>query len=327
MPAGKCDRQRTLEVCLILVCVGLTSVLHLVHGFKLVVLNLYYLPIVIAAFYLGRYRAGILALFCVISATVITVLNLNDFAAYSSPITVGLAVTFWGAVMGLNALLVGTLSDERAKKLSELHDAYLGVVEVLSRYLSCADPESHDRSRRVADLSVGVARNMKLATNEIDDIRVAALLQDLEHVEITAKVIGKAIGDLGARALHDSDAHTFQGSDLVHSLGSVLTGALPLLMLDRPVFELELDPAAPKSKIVPFGAKIIQTARAYDGLIHGRENSPQATAEKAIEDLKADLDVEHHPAVLFALEQVVLKGPADSSSKKQSEPARDLVEV
>ncbi len=314
MFGSKTDRQRPLEICLILVCVGLATLLHQVNGFKLVVLNLFYLPVVIAAFYLGRYRAGILALFCVISATVITVLDLNSFAAYTSPITIALAVTIWGAVMGLNSLLVGTLSDERTKTISELHDAYLGVVEVLSRYLNSADPTLHDRSRRVADLSVKVARQMKLANREIDDIRVAALLQDLEYVEITAKVIGKAIGDLGSRRLHSSDAHTFQGSDLVYSLGSVLTGALPLLMTDRASLEVDFATGTQKPSIAPFGARIIQTVRAYDSLMYGQENTPIVGALAAMEELKADLEVEHHPAVLHALDQVLLSQPAGATT-------------
>lgn len=327
MFASKSDRQRPLEICLILVCIGLTTLLHQVNGFKLVVLNLFYLPVVISAFYLGRYRAGILAFFCVISATVITVNDLQSFAAYSSPMTVALAVTIWGAVMGLNSLLVGTLSDDRTKTISELHDAYLGVVEVLSRYLNSADPKLHARTRRVADLSVRVARQMNLSSKEIDDIRVAALLQDLEHVEVTAKVIGKAIGDLGSRRLCPSDAHTFQGSDLVHSLGSVLTGALPLLITDRQSLEWDAATGTQRPTTAPFGARIIQTVRAYDGLMYGQENLPVISPSQAMTELKADLEVEHHPAVLFALDQVLSNQSAGPTAPARLPLAQELMEV
>jgi response regulator RpfG family c-di-GMP phosphodiesterase len=153
---------------------------------------------------------------------------------------------------------------------------------------------------------------------------VAALLQDLEHVEITAKVIGKAIGDLGSRRLHSSDAHTFQGSDLVHSLGTVLTGALPLLMTDNPSFGTDLASGTRKPSAAPFGARIIQTVRAYDSLVFGQENAPRTSPQKAMEELRADLEVEHHPAVLFALDQVLLVQP---SGQSKIEPAQELVEI
>jgi response regulator RpfG family c-di-GMP phosphodiesterase len=111
--------------------------------------------------------------------------------------------------MGLNALFVGTLSDERGRKINELHDAYLGVVEVLSRYLKSADPDMNDKAKRVSILSQQVARRMRLSEREVDDIRVAALLQDIDNIEITARVIHAAVDDVqNSRKRH---TNTFQG--------------------------------------------------------------------------------------------------------------------
>ena len=128
-------KEQKLEISLFVICSGLTTLLYCVENFKMVVLNLFYLPIVLAAFYLGRQRAGILALTCVILASTVAVIDLDAYAASTSPLVIGLALTVWGAVMGLNAIFVGTLSDERSKTIAELHDAYVGVVEVLARYL------------------------------------------------------------------------------------------------------------------------------------------------------------------------------------------------
>ena len=44
-----------------------------------------------------------------------------------------LTLAIWSGVLGLASILTGTLSDERTAKITELHDAYVGVVEVLSR--------------------------------------------------------------------------------------------------------------------------------------------------------------------------------------------------
>ncbi|HUG92737.1 MAG TPA: hypothetical protein VML55_17990, partial [Planctomycetaceae bacterium] len=162
--------QRTLEIALIVVSVGLVCLLYRAAESRLVVLNLFYLPIVLAAFFLGRYRAGVLALFSVVGVVVVAALDLGDFTTPGSPLAVGLSLLVWAAVLGLTALLVGTLSDERSAKLSELHEAYVGVVEVLSRYLQSANPQLKARSLRVAELSQRVASEMRLSTREIDDI-------------------------------------------------------------------------------------------------------------------------------------------------------------
>src|SRR3990172_6317736 len=106
--------QVVLEIFLVLIVLALICLLYQTAGYKMVVLNLFYLPVVLTAFFLGRYRAGVLALFSVIAASAVSLVDLSGFGSYSSPIIIGLSVTVWGAVLGLTAILVGTLSDERS---------------------------------------------------------------------------------------------------------------------------------------------------------------------------------------------------------------------
>ena len=132
----------------------------------MVVLNLFYLPVVLAGFCLGRYRAGVLALFSVVGVLVVATLDLGAFNSPGSPLAIGLSLLVWAAVLGLTTLLVGTLSDERSAKLVELHEAYVGVVEVLSRYLQSANPQLKARSQRIAELCQRVATEMRLSPRE-----------------------------------------------------------------------------------------------------------------------------------------------------------------
>jgi hypothetical protein len=299
------DRDdQTLEISLIIVVMGLTCLMWLLTGYKLVVLNLFYLPVVLAGFYLGRYRAGVLASFAVIAASIVTALSLNDFAALSSPLAVGLAVTLWAAVLGLVALLVGTLSDERNRTLRDLHEAHVGVVEVLARYLQSAHPKLKDRSTRVAELSELVARELKMPTRDCDDIRVAALLFDMESIEITARVIRKAVGDLDAQ--QDQEQHSFHGSELAHSLGMVLSGAFPLLMSQSDAEPLGQHPVP---AAIPLGAQIIRAVRSYNNYVYELKwgQGDESAAEDAISELRRDIDVDHPEHVLDALERVVTR--------------------
>ncbi len=174
----------TLEIFLIIIALSLGGLFHVTVGYKMTVLNLFFLPVVLAGFFLGRYRASTLALLCVVVTSAAAVLDLDGFAAYTSPVIIALSVATWGAVLGLTAILVGTLSDERTQKAAELHEAYVGVVEVLSKYLQGANPLLEARSSRVAELSQRIGRRMHLSAREIDNIRVAALLHDLENIKI-----------------------------------------------------------------------------------------------------------------------------------------------
>jgi hypothetical protein len=252
--------------------------------------------------------------------SVVISLNLNTGTAFASPLVIGLAVAIWGAVLGINAILVGTLSDEKMHKIDELHDAYVGVVEVLVRYLNSADPKLKDQATKISELSQQVAARMRLSDKEIDDIRVAALLQDIESIEVTARVIRKAVGDLSHLQRKSMEEHTFNGRDLVHSLGSVLTGALPLIIDHRDGLTTdEAEDGIPTPVESVLGAKILRTVRRYLMLL---SQAPPATHPRVVMSvLKNDLECDHHPAVLHALEQVVLRSTKTTADRELLEVA------
>jgi hypothetical protein len=318
MSRKKCQQERVFEIALILLCLGLCCLMHRVGSYRMVVLHLFYLPVALAAFFLGRYRAGVLALLCVTCAAVVMALDLGTAVAYNSPLVIGLALTIWGAALGLSAILVGTLSDERTHKIGELHDAYVGVVEVLSRYLNSADPKLKDRATMISELSQEVAARMRLSEKEIDDIRVAALLQDIEHIEVTARVIRKAVGDLADSGAGSACEHTFNGSDLVHSLGSVLTGALPLLLDQDVSFGLAAEDGLGAPANSSLGTKIIRIVKSYVDLLY--HDAGTTTPQDAIDLQMADTEDDHNPAVIHALEQVVLRSPKADSRRDSREP-------
>ena len=299
MSAKESSQQRFLELALTLICVALCWLLYMIGTYRMVVLHLFYLPVVLAAFFLGRYRAGVMALLCAVGAAVVITVDVSTLISYNSPLVMWLALAIWSAVLGLVAILAGTLSDERTAKITEVHDAYVGVVEVLSRYLSSTDPTKNDQATRVSLLSQKVATRMGLPNNEADNIRVAALLQDINHIEITAKVLRKAVGNLQQPSWPNTAEHTFNGSDLVCSLGSVLTGTWPLLLDHGNCFSQ----AEPGEDSHALGASIIRTVKRYVTRVHCEPTT--VTPNEAIDALQEDPGNDR--AVMRALEWVVLQ--------------------
>lgn len=293
--------QRILEVMLIVLTLALTVLVYKTEGFKLVTLNLFFLPVVLSAFFLGRYSAGVLAVFCVMTTSLVCALEINDFASYTSPMAIGMAVTVWGAILCLTALLVGTLSDERSAQAIELHEAYVGVVEVLAKYLQGGNPQLNAFTNRVVSLSQRIAQELKLSSRRIDDIRVAALLQGFSKIEVTTKVISKAVNTLESKGNAVAD-FSFHGTDLVYSLGSVLRGAIPILLNQDSGLPADFkEHVTPEA---PIGAKILSVARAYEALIASHADEAISPIE-AIRELRADRTSGYDPDVLDALQFVV----------------------
>ena len=145
---------------------------------------------------------------------------------------------------------------------------------------------------------------MKLSPREVDDIRVAALLHDIENIEVTARVIRKAMGDLTDEQ-KGTGQHTFHGTELVHSLGPVLLGAFPLVLNQAEPDQQHSTPGDRLTENVPLGARIIHTVRAYDALKNGKWGLPGASQADVIRDLRRDAEANHHPTVLRVLERIV----------------------
>jgi hypothetical protein len=294
-----------VEVSLGLVCVGLVVLVYKMPGYKMAVLDLFFLPIALAGFSLGRYRAGVMALFCALGTSVVASMNLDDFTwVVSTPVAV-LSLTVWAAVLGLSAILIGTIGDDRKRALDELHEAYVGVLEVLSQYLQGANPRAKARAVCVAELAQQVAVRMRLSPSEVDDVRVASLLYDIGSVEITTKVMRRAIDTLEGEMV-PSQSSTFRGLDLMMSLGSVLRGAIPLMLCQSQGGAPMTSTRAASVKI-PLGAEIIRATRAYYNLVGLDGNEPRLSPSEATQSLRDCSVTSYNPAVLEALEGVAVR--------------------
>ena len=302
-------KQRTrLELILIFTALATAGLFYSMQGYKMVVLYLFYLPVVLSGFFLGRYHAGLLTVFSIMLASVLVFLDWTGFPTGSSPIVIGLTISVWASTLGLISLLVGTLSDDRAAKTKELHEAYVGVVEVLSRYLQSANPHLKDRSVRVAELSQMVAVRIKLSPKQIDDIRVAALLYDIGKIEITTRLIDRAVSTLQSNT-DGLGQDTFQGSELIQSLSSMLSpDILPLLASETDaMYSYHTDEDGPMVLDIPIGAKIIRTVRAYDDLTQGVLDRSGLSPAEAIAELRSDTAADHDYEIVSALEYAVFK--------------------
>jgi len=304
--------KRILEIMLIVICVGIASLFYAMYGYRMVILNLFFLPIALAGFFLGRYRAGLMSLFCIIAISMVTMSRLVDLSAATSPLVIALAVAAWGAVLGLTALLTGSLSDERSNKVKELHEAYVGVVEVLSQYLQSGDPRVTARSVRVAELSQNVAVAMKIPPRAIDDIRVAALLYEVGNLEVTTRVIRRAISKCGEQT-QSTQKHTFQGMDLMLSLSTVLSGAVPLLLNQHEnASTREMKDRTDSPADAPIGAQIIRLVRDFVTLEQGVGGGPRLTPAEILKTLRRDRASGDDAEILTALEHVI--GQPDRTS-------------
>lgn len=304
--------NRWFELLLVTIVLGVTLLAHHLVNVSAVMLHFFYLPVMIAANYFGRTLAALTAVFSVLAVAIFSLLAPEHYmTAVGSKATLFLTLGAWAGFLGLNAILVGSLFDQRAAHVKELRQAYLGIVEVLSKYLQAADQYTKSHSMRVASLAEAIADKMGMKQAEIENIRVGSLLHDIGKVEISTRLIQKAAG-LTDEERAVMDTHTVQGAELVSSLGTILEGAVPIIMHHHDHYSASSKAEGLHGDAIPIGARIVAVADAYDAIVTDRPYRRGRTPEEAVAIIREGTGKQFDPKVVAAFERVMATRNEDS---------------
>lgn len=185
---------------------------------KLVVLNFYYLPVLVAGYFLGR-RFGVLsAVFSILVVMISGLVFPERFFPSGEKLRGAVELLSWGGFLILASITVGTLYERNEQKLKELKNAYVGILEILSKYLESTDRYTKGHSVRVAELAMEIGIAMDLPRPEVETIRVAGLLHDIGKIEVSGEILTKAAA-LSSEEKELMDLHTVKGAYILTAVG------------------------------------------------------------------------------------------------------------
>jgi len=305
--------------------------IHLFAVHKLAFVGFYYLPIVLAGYFCGKRTTlllSVLAVFLVVLYSLVqpgkmwpNILRkqvelaaleprsserenvLDDMAREKLKLHLSLVV--WGSFLVLAAITSSALYDQKQRKIQELRRAYTGLVEMLTKYLELADRQLVGRSMKVAELAAAVAKRMNLGEEAIENTRIAALLHDLGHKEISALILEKS-GELGRESGAKIRTRGISGQEVLRSVSSVVEGVLPILNAYHKRFVVEEDRLA--SGPATREAQIIAAARSYYDMVTGDRKRKPRPPQEALEEIRSSAGTEFSPKIIEAFEKTLQEG-------------------
>jgi putative nucleotidyltransferase with HDIG domain len=209
----------------------------------------------------------------------------------------------WGSFLILSSIIVGYLHEENDKKYHQLRAAYIGILEILSKYIESADKYTQGHSVRVSQYATDIAFAMKLSGRDVENIKVAALLHDVGKVEVSSELIRKA-AELSKDEKSMMASHTEKGAQLLSSVGDVLRDAVPLVLSHHEHFAPG-EHREMAGEIPPLGARIIAVADSYDAMVTDRPYRAGMPVWKAIEELDRCTGTQFDPDVVKHFKQVL----------------------
>lgn len=271
---------------------------------KSIVLNFYYLPVLASGYFLGR-RLGVLtAVFSVLMVAISALIFPNGFFGKQDLFKSVAQILSWGGFLILSSIAVGTLYEQNERRMKDLKNAYIGILEILSKYLESTDRYTKGHSVRVSELAMEIGIAMELPRTEVENVRVAGLLHDIGKVEISGEILRKA-AELTTEERDLVDEHTVKGAYLLTSVGSVLKEVVPIVVSHHMHFTEATGDPEREVTAVPLGARIIAVADSFDAMTSDRPYRKGMTPWEAMEEIIKNTGKQFDPRVVDAFKHVV----------------------
>ncbi len=294
------------KILVLSILLGIIAINYFV-SYKMAFLNFFYLPIIIAGYYLGRRMAVLTAVFCItVVILFITLYPSSFFMLEMGKTYVIVSLITWSCFLILTSAALGYLYEEKERRIKDLKTAYIGVLEILSKYLESADRYTKGHSVRVAHLSEDIALEMGLPKIQIENIKAAALLHDIGKTEISMDLVNKA-ATLTATEKELIAAHSERGAKILSLVGGVLKEAVPVVLAHHKYYFEPKKFSSEEMEGMPIGAAIIAVADAYDALVTDRPYRAGKPPWKAFEEIEKEAGKQFHPVVVRAFKQVLIQ--------------------
>jgi putative nucleotidyltransferase with HDIG domain len=280
------------EAVLVLVLLGSLLFIDYFVIYKYAFLLFYFIPVLLAGFYLGTRQAMLAALLA------------TGFVVFTTLVHSGGRVTpngessfwnlvIWSGFLTLTGAIVGRLQEKNQAQMAQLQAAYLGIIAILTKYLESADAYTKSHSERVAAISTELARRLGLSPQHVHNIWIAGLLHDIGKIEVIELIQRAAALDPAEKA--EVDNHTQLGAQLLLTAGAVLQDAIPIVLDHHRRYE-------DGRETIPIGARILAVADAYDAIVSDRPYRAGRYHWEAVEILQGAAGTQFDPKVVTALD-------------------------
>jgi HD-GYP domain-containing protein (c-di-GMP phosphodiesterase class II) len=169
---------------------------------------------------------------------------------------------------------------------------------VLMAALDARRPSLRGHLRIAAYRAISLARRLKLEREEIDDIALAAELQQVGLLAVPDSVLEKQSLDEAERAMVRS--HTAEGARIVAAAPG-LAGVARLVRSSAEYFDGSGYPDGLAGDAIPLGARLIAVAVAFAAMTEGRTHREPVGPDEALAELRRAAGSQYDPRLVEAL--------------------------
>jgi putative nucleotidyltransferase with HDIG domain len=196
---------------------------------------------------------------------------------------------------------------ERLKEAAEENrELFIGSIRMLAAAIDEKDPYTRGHSGRVAKYSSLIAQELGLSDQELDTLRISALLHDVGKIGVEDRVLKKP-GALTPEEFTLMKQHTVKGANIMRPV-SQLKEMLPGIELHHEHMDGRGYPYGLTGPQIPMMARIIGVADTLDAMTTNRPYQSAMDLDYALGKIKALAGSKFDTVVVNALDAAVTNG-------------------
>ena len=296
------------ELWLILSMIMIIGAMNYLLESQRMLLGLYTLPTLFSAYFFGRRHATLTAFASILIVSLALHYNpswLHEINNTTFIDSKWFEIMAWGGILMITAYAMGTLYDRDKKKMEELRQTYQGILVILRHFIS-NDEYTENHCYRVSVYAVKIASYLGFSTEQIEDIRSAALLHDIGKLEISRNLLYKA-SHLSTKEYEEMKQHVVKSGEILHPLEGPLARILPIILVHH-----EKHDGSGYNKVlgekIPLEARVLAVADVFDSLTSDRPYRKAMSPFDAKEIIEKGSGSEFDPDAVGAFLKAFSKG-------------------
>ena len=204
------------------------------------------------------------------------------------------------------------------KSAEENRQLFIGTVKSLAAAIDGKDPYTRGHSERVSRFSVAIAQRLGLDDDEVEKIRISALLHDVGKIGIDDKILKKPA------ALTDEEfevmrKHPQKGYKIMSQIPA-MKEFLPGMYMHHEMVDGKGYPQGLKGEEIPLMGKIVAVADTFDAMTTDRPYQKAMKFEDAVERIESFVNTRYDAEVVGAFTAACREGQIRPGSVKLKRP-------
>ena len=195
------------------------------------------------------------------------------------------------------------IHQELIESKKQIESAYLESIEILRQTVEAKDNYTRGHSDRVASYSVLIGQRLGLSSNDLRTLRIGGMFHDIGKIGIPDSILLKS-DKLTDEEYDEIKKHPIIGKNIL-SNAVIFKDIIPIVLYHHERYDGKGYPYGLSDKDIPFLARIVSVADAFDAMTTKRSYRPELKIDYVKNEIKSKMGTQFDPIVATTFLDVI----------------------